>query len=401
MAKGLGIIGNYSGKVGNTVGYFVRNSKNKQTQGIRVYQPVVRNPQSTLQMEQRVKMAAVSNMYRQFRDVLRRSMENVEYGDASRRAWLKQALGSQFSSGPWLLKGTTQAYPIPNVNMSVGSLPDINYQLEPAVESVSLEINRSSSETDEVYVGTVGTLSRYLIFEGNVQAGDQVTILAGHASSSSMRWFPVSSFYVSEASTTPLSSVGLVGGSFSEDSTSTTIPFSVGSQAANVVCLITSRDGDSGQHLRNSAQFVFANAVLAYDIYSGLFRADAIESYRTSSSSTEDWQVTRSATADTITMLTLGGNSVVLVSVSQSGNYLMAVADDGALYYIKGTNTRANSYSKYINSLTSYTATAPTGATNSNTIGNNYGTTFDEQDATARAFADWFVRQGGSVSAIY
>lgn len=406
MAKGLGIIGNYTGKVGNTVGYFVRNSKNKQTQGIRIYQPVVRNPQSTLQMQQRIKITAVSNLYRQFKAVLRRSMENQEYGDASRRAWLKQALGSQFSAGPWLLKGSTQAFPIPGVNMSVGSLPDINYQLTPGDYYVGWEINRADTTAD-ANVTTVGDLSKYLIFEGNVQEGDQVTILAGYASAAGVKWGPVRSFYVSTASSTPLENLGLAFSSFTEGEGSTQGDIYVNllteaSLFANVVCLITGRDGADEQHLRNTAQFVLGRDAQALVVYNGQYKSTAIESYRKQASSTEDWQVTRSAGADdTITMRTRGGDSVVIVSLTQAGSYLQAVADDGAQYFIFGTNTRVNSYNKYINSLSTNTETAPSGATNANTIGTNYGSTTAEQDATAAEFANWFVRQGGSIGAVY
>lgn len=401
MAKGLGIIGNFSGKLGNSVGYIIRNAKSNQTQGIRIYQPTVRNPQTTLQLEQRVKIAAVSNIYKQFRDVIRRSVEGKEYGDASRRAWLKQALGSNFSAGPWLLKGSTAAYPIPNVAMSLGSLPDINVQLIPEQDEISLELNRASS-SEAVNATTVGQLSEYLIFEGNVQAGDQVTILACNITASGVTWAPVSSFYVSTASSVLLASVGITNFTFAADADSTTATFVVGNVNANAVCLITSREGVDGKHLRNRAEFVFSPSALMALVYNGSYKSVAMDSYRTTSSQTEDWQVTRGASGeDAITLKTRDNKSVVIVSMTQAGNYLMAVADDGNQYYIYADYSKWNNFHKYYNSLSSVTDTAPAGATNANTVADVSGATAAEKDAAGVAFANWFIRNGGSYSAIF
>ena len=54
MAKAQGIIGNFKGKVGNMVGYQLTDSNNKQTQGIRIYQPNVKNPKTSAQAEQQM-----------------------------------------------------------------------------------------------------------------------------------------------------------------------------------------------------------------------------------------------------------------------------------------------------------------------------------------------------------
>ena len=72
MAKGIGLIGNFKGKVGNTVGYKLTASNNGQTQGIRVYQPIVKNPKSAGQAEQRAKLLAVNATYRALKKVIDR-----------------------------------------------------------------------------------------------------------------------------------------------------------------------------------------------------------------------------------------------------------------------------------------------------------------------------------------
>ena len=84
MAKGVGLIGNFKGKVGNTVGYSLKDSNNKQTQGIRVYQPVVRNPKTYAQAEQRMKLAPINATYRALKMIIDRGQEGLAYGNKSR-----------------------------------------------------------------------------------------------------------------------------------------------------------------------------------------------------------------------------------------------------------------------------------------------------------------------------
>lgn len=402
MAKGLGLIGNYSGKVGNTIGYVLSNSNNKQTQGIRIYQPVVRNPQTALQMSQRIKTAAVSNLYRQFRDVVRRSIEGQEYGDASRRAWLRRALGSEFNAGPWVVKGTTQAWPIPSVPMSVGSLPDLNVQVMPQANNVTLEINRGTS-TAIAAVTTVGELSQYLLFERNVEEGDQITILACRHDGARAVFAPVHSFYVDPAAITPLVDVGISAGNFAVESSSTALNFVLPNGGhAEAVCLIVSRDGSDGRHLRSTASWVFSTSFGALSVYNGLTKPDAIASYINQSSTTEDWQVTRSGggSAGSIDVRSRAGVNVRLVSLTSGGNVLQAVADDGAQYFILNNYSRSNNYNKYVVSATAISDTAPAGATSANTIQVYTDGLLGDEDEQAVAFADWFVRNGGSAAVI-
>ena len=48
--------GNKKGKIGNSIYYTIKNSNNKVTQGERIYQPNVTNPQSESQRAQRMKL---------------------------------------------------------------------------------------------------------------------------------------------------------------------------------------------------------------------------------------------------------------------------------------------------------------------------------------------------------
>ena len=81
MAKGIGLIGNFRGKVGNMVGYNLKDSNNKQTQGVRVYQPVVKNPKTYAQAEQRAKLSPINATYRALKPIIDRGQESKAYGN--------------------------------------------------------------------------------------------------------------------------------------------------------------------------------------------------------------------------------------------------------------------------------------------------------------------------------
>lgn len=69
------VIGTVRGKVGSVVGYALKNSK--QPQGVRVYQPVVANPKSVGQREQRARFATLTVAGGYFADVIDHSFEGV------------------------------------------------------------------------------------------------------------------------------------------------------------------------------------------------------------------------------------------------------------------------------------------------------------------------------------
>ena len=104
MAKGIGLIGNFKGKVGNMVGYKLTDSNSGNTQGIRVYQPIVKNPKTAAQAEQRAKLAPINATYRALKMVIDRGNEGLPYGNKSRLAWLKQAFKAEHM--PWIEKGS-------------------------------------------------------------------------------------------------------------------------------------------------------------------------------------------------------------------------------------------------------------------------------------------------------
>lgn len=397
MAKGVGLVGNLSGKLGNSVGYTIRNSNNKATQGFRVYQPVVKNPQTDAQMVQRIKMLGISNFYRQFRDVIQRGIEGVDYGDASRRAWLKMAMGTQFA-GPWLEKGSYGVYPLPGVPVTRGSLPQI--PMQHGADEVFIEWNVAELPESWTAPTTVGGLSQTIIDAGYCQAGDQITIMAGFISTETYDW-NIRSFYIATGDTTPLSNVGLRCVSVAGDTVITyavsllpPYPATGTPTTPNVLAVATSRDGN-GVHLRSTSNFTLSEDAQAFSVYTSGARQLAIESYRTAAAASTDWQLTRAAGGGSvISMSTRGGDTVTLTGLEQVGSYLMAVTADGQRLYIYVSDIHMGSFQRYLASFTANTATAPSDATNSNTVD------IANESGTGYGFTNWFIQNGGSIQAL-
>ena len=86
MAKGIGLIGNFRGKVGNMVGYNLKDSNNKQTQGVRVYQPCSKEPKTYGQAQQRAKLAPVNVTYRALKGIIDRGSRSQAHNNKSRMA---------------------------------------------------------------------------------------------------------------------------------------------------------------------------------------------------------------------------------------------------------------------------------------------------------------------------
>ena len=170
MAKGIGLIGNFKGKVGNTVGYKLTASNNGQTQGIRVYQPIVKNPKSAGQAEQRAKLLAVNATYRALKMVIDRGNEGLPYGNKSRLAWLKTALKAE--KMPWFEKGALVTSPV-GCPLTKGTLSGI--EVEVGDDDLLIPCQGVTAETS---INTVGALSTALkAAYPFLKDGDQVTLV--------------------------------------------------------------------------------------------------------------------------------------------------------------------------------------------------------------------------------
>lgn len=275
MAKGTGLIGNFKGKVGNTVGYKLSASNNGQTQGIRVYQPIVKNPKTAAQAEQRAKLLAVNATYRALKMVIDRGNEGLPYGNKSRLAWLKGALKS--TKMPWFEKGAIVTHPV-GCLISKGSLQSLSYT--PQSDDISVECVGATSSTQVTTIGNISTAMKAAY--PSLKDGDQITFVYVPAGGI-MLMAEVISFVIDTTSAVAADTL-FASVTAGDDK----INFE-GHRAADMGLVIISRQGDNGEHLRsNETLFIPANIYTAapYDADS---KAAAIASYQSSAATNSDW----------------------------------------------------------------------------------------------------------------
>lgn len=271
MAKGTGLIGNFKGKVGNTVGYKLSASNNGQTQGIRVYQPIVKNPKTAAQAEQRAKLLAVNATYRALKMVIDRGNEGLPYGNKSRLAWLKGALKA--TQMPWIEKGMLVGYPVGS-QLTKGSLQGINF----SVASAELTI-LCAGVTSESAVNTIGGVSTLLkAGYSSLKDGDQITIVKVHNTNSQIE-VVVDSFVIDTTSAVATTMFEARDGAICALEDVDTVAGAV----------IVSRQGDNGEHLRSTTSLSIDADVTAAAPYDATSKAAAIASYQASAASNSDW----------------------------------------------------------------------------------------------------------------
>lgn len=271
MAKALGLIGNFKGKLGNTVGYSLKDSNNKQTQGVRVYQPIVRNPKTAAQAEQRAKLAPINATYRALKMVIDRGQEGKAYGNKSRLAWLSAAMKA--FNGGWFEKGTAITAPA-LVPLTKGSL-SCPFALESGSNSVEISDIQGVSQATT----TIGALSTALIVNyPSIHEGDQITFVAVSNMDSSIEGTVVS-FVVNKSSNDAIPS-GLSCGNETVIATPST-----GNPIAGAIIL--SREGENGAHLRSTTDLVSLDSYDSTKLAPAAKEA-AIESYMSQGANT-DW----------------------------------------------------------------------------------------------------------------
>lgn len=270
MAKGLGIIGNFKGKVGNIVGYNLKDSNNKQTQGLRAYQPVVRNPKTSRQAEQRAKMAPINATYRALKGIIDRGQEGVAYGNKSRLRFLSEAM-KQFD-GPWFEKGDAVTLPI-KTNITRGSLTTITGSVINATDAyTSLAMGGSGDPK------TVGDLTTRLLASNSfLKEGDQITFIHGKIGS-----VEIVSVVLDSASSEAVSI-------FKDGDGTLKLSFANSVEVEDAfLAIILSREGDNGQHLRSTTALILSTQAAASDYYKEAAKDAAIKSYMAANANT-DW----------------------------------------------------------------------------------------------------------------
>ena len=272
MAKGTGLIGNFKGKVGNAVGYKLSASNNGQTQGIRVYQPIVKNPKTAAQAEQRAKLSPINATYRALKMVIDRGNEGLPYGNKSRLAWLKGAFKAEVM--PWFEKGAAVTAPV-CCPLTKGSL-SFAYRITEANDDVRIVVDYLASATDN----TIGKVSeKILAVYPELKEGDQLTFVSV-MDDNSFLYSQVSSFVINTTSTDAVPSEFSV-----EDGALVQAMYS---GVAVAGAIILSREGANGEHLRSTTSLAlmedYPTAVLA-----DAAKTAAIASYQASAASNSDW----------------------------------------------------------------------------------------------------------------
>lgn len=271
MAKALGLIGNFKGKLGNTVGYSLKDSNNKQTQGVRVYQPVVRNPKTAAQAEQRAKLAPINELYRCIKMVIDRGQEGQAYGNKSRLAWLKDALKAY--NGNWTVKGTSN-HQATNVPITKGSLA-CDIPLATGAPYIIINLTGCSPEA----TNTLGLLSTcFLNTFPTLKEGDQITFVEIENVGTGISSL-IESIVLDSTSTAAIPSFITVNDGrievWKSHVTGTNVAF------------VVSREGNNGAHLRNTASLIkMPGYVDTYD--QDAAKQAAIESYMSQGANT-DW----------------------------------------------------------------------------------------------------------------
>lgn len=274
MGKGLGLIGNFKGKVGNVVGYHLTDSNNKQTQGVRVYQPVVKNPRTYAQAEQRMRMSVINATYRALKDVIDRGQETKAYGNASRLAWLSRAMKT--FEGPYFVKGEQPSYLAP-LEISRGSLRGID--LIGNSDNLILFALPSDAVVADL---TVAVFSQLLLQrDPNIQVGDQITFVGVVGTVAYVK-----SVIVDDTDTTIMQGCGIDDNTFHAPSSFVSGSASTGDLA--LVAVIVSREGSNGAHLRSTARLIAVDGTTGDDLFTTAARRAAILSYMQEGSST-DW----------------------------------------------------------------------------------------------------------------
>lgn len=272
MAKGLGLIGNFRGKLGNAVGYQLKDSNNKQTQGVRVYQPVVKNPKTAGQAEQRARMAVINATYRALKSVIDRGQEGVAYGNKSRLRWLSDAMKS--FNGAWYEKGALIGQPA-LVPIAKGSLAPLNFTAnDEMVDIVCTGVTSASA------VSTIGEVST-LLKAGypSLKDGDQITIVMCGSLNGALN-ADVISFEIDTTDTTPTTLFRAGEDKLSHES----------ANGFSCSTIIVSREGESGQHLRSTATLDVWASMKEEAPFNAAAKQAAIASYMTAGASV-DWPV--------------------------------------------------------------------------------------------------------------
>lgn len=282
MGKGIGLVGGFNGKFGNAVGYSLKDSNNKQTQGIRAYQPVVRNPKTYRQASQRCIMKPINNFYRKVKHIIDRGFENKSYGNASRLAWLKLAMTDY--KGPWLTKEEAElrSWTLPILcPLTYGSLPAVPIEI---AQTVGIYIGSANADLVEIEddADLIANLQKAGI---DVQYGDQITVVGGSFDDEPNLVFNGSTIFGGDDA--GLFSLFTVTGEGAAKRLTVALS-GTGFEKITWGAVIISRKGANGKHLRSTTIPTCSPSHLNNGHYDYRWKDAAVKSYMSSDANT-DW----------------------------------------------------------------------------------------------------------------
>lgn len=326
MAKSVGLIGTVIGKLGNAVGYRIKDSNNKMSQGFRVYQPNVSNPRTYGQALQRARMKPINTFYRALKSIIDRGFEGKSYGNQCRLEFLRLAMAN--FNGPYVPKGFNGLIPGP-FTIANGSLPQVSMQNAAGTWVTTIKVSGAGD------IETVGQLSAALLSSNPwMQEGDQITaVIIGNVSASDPATVIVESMVIDSESTDALGffvKTSSQAGSF--------LGFSYNGTYLGSACII-SREGDSGQHLRSKAVMAMGNAIVnAY--CSDDAQAAAVASYMNADGTT-DWPEQFIPATDVAQLVTIDVTSdmsgVEVPAGTQCLGFVSKTGEKGVFYSLNGS----------------------------------------------------------------
>lgn len=204
-------------KVGNLVGYGIKNSNNAEKAGVRIYQPIVTNPKSDPQSAQRMKLMPLQVFYDSFNDVLNHAFEGRKVGQMNRQRFMQLNMGATSGVAPAVQKGERLLAPI-KCQVSSGSVTvdttlvkgEDNQQLLSA--SLKYRANEPSSFEDlSIAEFSQGILSANF----GVEEGMEIAVIGVLAKDDSPRFgVPFKFYIVLDKSNTTTKVKDMMGGFF-------------------------------------------------------------------------------------------------------------------------------------------------------------------------------------------
>lgn len=343
MAKGSAM-GLWKGKKGSSVFYKIWNTNNKEVQGIREYQPNVRNPQTDYQVDQRMKMLPAQLVKGALRNIVSRSFQGIPYGSKSRLEFLKYALRADVV--PFLPKGWTD--PVPGSYLiSRGTLPPIGVTFAETIPGFLTNIAYDLQEFD-----TIGEFSAEILGKNpQFMPGDQLTFVVCNYWTEYLVKFGWAYFSVilDESNTDPIDTIRGMR-QFVIGTEGQHLYISGEADNACAAGIIHSRLGSDGLYLRSNCELVLAESGWN-DEFDSYFTAAAAgiarRSYQKQTTTRlEDWPVQESDESGvgsvidgTYTLTGLTGDTASLngrpvkVRIRESSGTIVAV------YYIEASGS--------------------------------------------------------------